>query len=151
MHHYATCLFLISSAVPTSKTSFQIATECTIKQPRFKKFLRSYNFQRIVLNTARKHQLGSLFSKESPQSQLPKPRFKQLKNAPFRVLDFKFFSAVPPHKTSLQVASECDAYVLGFNIFSAFPTFFEKDHFSYFEQTLFCPRYAPLHGCSQDG
>ena len=32
------------SAVSTSKTSFQIATECTIKQPRFKKFFSSSNF-----------------------------------------------------------------------------------------------------------
>ena len=36
MHHYTTCLSLIFSAVQTSKTSFQITEECTIKRPRFK-------------------------------------------------------------------------------------------------------------------
>ena len=53
MHHYATCLFLIVSAVPTSKTSHHNAAECTIKRPRFQNILSSYKFQRIVSNTAR--------------------------------------------------------------------------------------------------
>jgi len=74
MHHLAICLFLIFSAVPkhrlkfrtnvqlcdlvykmflgvpTSKTSFHNATECTIKRPRFQIFLSSSNFQNMVLN-----------------------------------------------------------------------------------------------------
>ena len=32
------------SAVPTSKTSFQIASECTYQRPRFQKILRSFDF-----------------------------------------------------------------------------------------------------------
>ena len=39
-------------------------------------FLSSSNFQNIVSNSVSMHQLGSLFSKVSPQTQLPKHRFK---------------------------------------------------------------------------
>ena len=60
------CLFLIFSAVQTSKTSFQIAEEYTIKRPHLKKNLNS-----VIM-----HQLASLISKVSAQSQLPKHPFK---------------------------------------------------------------------------
>jgi len=55
MHHYATCSFLIFSAVPTSKALFQIAEECTIKRPCFKTILSSSNFQNIVSCCGRVH------------------------------------------------------------------------------------------------
>jgi len=76
------------------KTSYHIATECTIKRPRFQNcsavptsktlrqnaslgdLLSSSNIQRIISNTARKHHVASLFSKVSLQFQLPKHRFK---------------------------------------------------------------------------
>ena len=147
MHHQATFLFLIFSAVKTSKTSFQIAEECTIKRHKclkknlcssniqhivsccgrlhhyatsfsnfsqqfqllkdrfnlrqnaqlsnlvLKMFLSSYNFRKHRINRVSMHQLASLFSKVSPQSQHPKHRFKQCQNAPFSVLDSKSFSA----------------------------------------------------------
>ena len=111
-------VFNIFSAVPTSKTSFQIAAECTIQQPRFKTFLSSSNFRKHRINSISMHQLvsliskvsayfqlpknhfkyrqkapvqlASLFSKVSPQSQPPKHRFKQCKNALFMSLISKF-------------------------------------------------------------
>ena len=51
--------------------------------------------QNIVTNTARKHQLASLFSNVSPQFQLPKHRVKLRQNTPVCVLDFIFLSADP--------------------------------------------------------
>ena len=54
-------LFLIFSSVPTYKTSFQIATDCTIKCPCFQHFLSSSNFQNIYSNCERMHQNASSF------------------------------------------------------------------------------------------
>ena len=68
-------LFLkCSSSVPTSENIESIALLCTSYRPYFQTFLCSSNFERIVLNTARKHQLVSLFSKVSQQFQFPKHR-----------------------------------------------------------------------------
>mgnify|MGYP006890619156 CR=1 FL=1 len=63
MHYETTCLFLFFTAIPTSKTSLHIATECTIKQPRFKKFLISSNFQKHRINSVSMNQLAALFQK----------------------------------------------------------------------------------------
>ena len=64
VHHFVSLLFQMFSAVPTTRTTFQIASECTIYCPCFQHFLIFFHFQ--------KHQ-----------------------NAPFCVLSFKDFSAVP--------------------------------------------------------
>ena len=47
-HLKKTVYFLIFSAVQTSKTSFQIAEECTIKRLRFQNFPCNFNFRYIV-------------------------------------------------------------------------------------------------------
>ena len=69
-------VFKMISAIPTSKTSFHIAAECTIKRPRFENFLSSFNFQNIVSNSVRMHRLASLILDFSQQVHLPKHRFK---------------------------------------------------------------------------
>ena len=69
-------VFKMFSAIPTSKTSFHIAAECTIKRPRFENFLSSFNFQNIVSNSVRMHRLASLILDFSQQVHLPKHRFK---------------------------------------------------------------------------
>ena len=55
-------VFKLFSGVPTYKTFFYIATEFTVRRPRFQNCLSSSNFQRIISNNARKHHIASLFS-----------------------------------------------------------------------------------------
>ena len=52
----------VLGAFPTSKTSFQIASEGTVYPPWFQFFLRSSNFQNIVSNSVRRHRLDNLIS-----------------------------------------------------------------------------------------
>ena len=80
-------------------------------------FLRSFNFQRIVSNTARKHQFASLFSIFSPQFYRPKHRFRQRQNAPFSVLDFKLSQQFRLTKHCFKQRQNTPFSVLDFNIF----------------------------------
>jgi len=63
-------------AVPTFETLFHVAADRTIKWPRFPNFLSSSKFRKQRINSVIMHQLASLISKVSLQSQLPKHRFK---------------------------------------------------------------------------
>jgi len=88
--------------------SFQIAVECTIKRPRFKKILSNFNFKtsfHIAAECTIKR--SSSFSKFSQQFKLPKHRSKLRKNVPLRDLVFKIFSAVQTPQTSFQIVVEC--------------------------------------------
>ena len=68
-------VFKLFSAVPTSTRSFQFATECTIKQSYFQKFLRSPNIQNITSNSVRMRRLAFLILKFS-QHFPPPPKGK---------------------------------------------------------------------------
>ena len=61
----------------------------------------------VSTNSVRMHHTSSLILKCSQLFQLHKYYFKQRQNAPYCVLAFKFFSAVPISRTSFQIASEC--------------------------------------------
>ena len=87
------------SAVPTSRTSFQIALEFTIYCPCFQRFISSSNFKNIVSISVRIHHLSSLLS--------------------------TFFSAVPTSRTSFQIALEFTIYRPCFHYFSAVPNRFK--------------------------
>ena len=73
--HFA---FKFYSAVPTSKSSIQIASEATI--------------------------MRSCFQNITSTSKLPNYCFKLRQRAPFYVLDFKILSAVSTSKSSIQIA-----------------------------------------------
>ena len=78
-----------TSAVSTSKTSFQIASEGTMKRPCFCFFL---NTSKLQIYRFKRHCLASLNKKKF---RLPKQCFKLLKIAQLSVLVFIFFSALP--------------------------------------------------------
>ena len=149
MHSSAFLFSKVLSAVPTSKTSTQIASECTIRLPCFQKFLHSYKLPKHLFKQRQQHPLASLFSKQfqlrnpgfklrqfshlkasllsifSQQFQHPKRRFKFRQNAPLCVLAFRSFSANPASKTSFQQRQNAPFSVRDFKI-SAVPTFCEK-------------------------
>ena len=90
MHHFF-LLFKNFSAVPTSRTSFQIAAECTIYRLWFQKLLSCSNFRKIFTYSVRIHHLLSLLSTCSHHFQLPKTSFKMPNNAPFSVISLANF------------------------------------------------------------
>ena len=67
------------SAVPSSKISFQIASDSTIKRVCFQTFLGSFNFQNIVLNSVTRHRLVSLILTFSQHLKLSKHRLNSVK------------------------------------------------------------------------
>ena len=93
--HQLVSLISKNCAVSTFKESFQIPLESTSQRPYFQKFLSSFNFQTSFQIASECTVQRPLISKLSQKFQLPNHRFKQRQNAPFSVLDFNIFSAVP--------------------------------------------------------
>ena len=107
--------FKIFSAVPTSRASFQIASECTIHRPSFQHFLSSSNFLKIVSSSDRMHHFVYLLLK---------------------------FSAVQTSRTSFETASQCTIHRPLFQMFSGVPTL-ENNSLIASECTIYCP--CPQH------
>ena len=94
--HFLSPSFQIVSAVPNSRTSFQIESECTIYRPWFQNKLQLQLQNIFFPYTVRMHHLLPLilniFSSFSTSKNIS---FKMRKHAPFRDLSFKTFSAAP--------------------------------------------------------
>ena len=95
MYHLASLVFKCSKQFPTFKPPFQKVSECINQLPCFQNFLSSFNFLKVVSDSARMHQFASLLLNFSQQFQLQEHRFKQRQYAPYIVLDFNIFSGVP--------------------------------------------------------
>ena len=127
MHALEMLFYFFFSAVPSSKISFQIASDSTIKRVCFQTFLGSFNFQNIVLNSVMRHRLVSLILTFSQHLQLSKHRLNSVKR-----------------NRSASLFLKCSKqFFLSFcgNIFSGegppTPSMF------LFRDILFCPRYVP--------
>ena len=80
------------SAVPTLRTSFQIAPECTILSSLSSKCSQVFQLPKTIFSySVRVQHLLPVLSTLSHHFQLPKPSFKMRKNTPFSVLSFKHF------------------------------------------------------------
>ena len=87
---------LFFSAAQTSRTSFQIVSECSTFSPCFQSFLSSSNFQNIVLKSARMHHFRSMliFFISSSNFKNIVLNTVRMHHLTFSVLVFKLFSLV---------------------------------------------------------
>ena len=128
MHHLASLMLSIFfQAVPTSKTPFQIAPECTIFSSFFQFFFGS-SFQIAPECNSLRPCFFPFFQEH---------RFKQRQNVPYIVLDFKMSSAVPASQkiNSYSVKLHYLQSLIAFNIILSFST--SKKHRSNAQECTF--------------